>query len=487
MYKYQNRRRKRAQLALIYGLMVIAVLSIVAVLFLIIQGYRFNRYDGKIEQGGLVQFNSRPTGASVSVDGMVLSAQTASRITLTSGTHDITMTRDGYTTWKKTVDVKAGSVLWLNYAQLIPTAPTISTAATLRGSVTPLTTPNYKELALVEVATEPNITLVTLDTDSPRTTRLEIPATAYTAPAEGESSEFSLMSWDKSGRYLLVKHVVGAKTEYLSVDTDDAARSRDLSTSLGVEIADVKYSYADSATAYILTSSHELRRADLNQTTISGPLATNVAEFAMTDQTTMTFSTLPDEAGARTVGYVSAGQTVAKQIQKFDDIGTTPLHIATGTYYGDRYVAIAHGNTADIYTGSLPSSDSTAALSLKKYANFSIDGGAEHLGFSPDQYRFVYASNGATVMTYDLELKKSARVTLQAPLDGDVVWMDGYHIISTAGGNGYYYDFDGTNGQLFASGTLAQPATLASGEKYIYYFVQADGGVKLQRLRTVTN
>lgn len=67
--------------------MVLSVISIVVVLILITQGYRFNHFDGKLEQGGLVQFNSRPTGATVSVDGMALANRTASKITLSTGPH----------------------------------------------------------------------------------------------------------------------------------------------------------------------------------------------------------------------------------------------------------------------------------------------------------------------------------------------------------------------------------------------------------------
>ena len=147
MYHAPSKRKKRTQLAFIYFLMVLSVVSIVVVLILITQGYRFNHFDGKLEQGGLVQFNSRPTGATVSVDGMALANRTASKITLSAGPHEVMISREGYTTWKKTVNVKPGSVLWLNYAQLLPVAPKVSTGATYTGVVTPLVAPNHKKLA----------------------------------------------------------------------------------------------------------------------------------------------------------------------------------------------------------------------------------------------------------------------------------------------------------------------------------------------------
>jgi flagellar basal body-associated protein FliL len=81
MYHTPSKRRKRVQLTFIYMLMVLSIVSIVFVLILVVQGYRYNSYDGKVEQGGLVQFDSRPSGATVSVDDITLSARTASHST----------------------------------------------------------------------------------------------------------------------------------------------------------------------------------------------------------------------------------------------------------------------------------------------------------------------------------------------------------------------------------------------------------------------
>ena len=109
-----NKRRLRLQLTFVYGIMILAVVAIVAVLVLVVQGYRFNRYDGKLEQGGLVQFDSQPSGATVSADNSVLANKTASKIVLSAGNHTVTIGKDGYSTWKKDVVVKPGTVLWLN-------------------------------------------------------------------------------------------------------------------------------------------------------------------------------------------------------------------------------------------------------------------------------------------------------------------------------------------------------------------------------------
>ena len=190
MHKHRNKRRLRIQLTFVYTLMGLAVLSILTILVLVIQGYRYNRFDGKVEQGGLVQFNSRPTGATVTVDDETLANKTASKVTLTAGTHTVTMARDGYSTWKKDVLVKPGTVLWLNYARLFPNSPKVATAANFEGVATALPSPNHRLMAVVPKSTEPEITLASLNDDTPQITKVAVQGSSYNAPAEGGGRGF---------------------------------------------------------------------------------------------------------------------------------------------------------------------------------------------------------------------------------------------------------------------------------------------------------
>lgn len=465
--------------------MGLAVLSILTILVLVIQGYRYNRYDGKVEQGGLVQFNSRPTGATVTVDDATLANKTASKVTLTAGAHTVTMTKDGYTSWKKDVVVKAGGILWLNYARLLPTSLAVSQAASFSGVASALPAPNQKTMVVLPVDTEPEITLVTLNDTTPKSTKLTIPATAYTAPDEGQAQAFSLLQWDKDNNLLLVRHTYGDKTEYISFDTRDAT-AHNITKELGIEIADIDYSLQDSNVLYVLTTAHELRRVTLGSATVSGPLATNVDSVAVDESRVIAYTTLADADGVRTVGYVTQGNNTAKTLFSYDSLGTAGLQVATGNYYGQHYVAVLRGETLVILRGDLPASDSTADVSLKKIAQLTIADGGDHLGFSPASNRMVYVGRGSKVVTYDLELLVNATVTLQSPLTRDVQWLDEFHIMAT-GGTAHFYDYDGTNGQQFAASALDQPAVMSNNEKYLYYFATVDDGVALQRVKLTTD
>ena len=191
MYHTPSKRRKRVQLTFIYTLMVLSIVSIVFVLILVVQGYRYNSYDGKVEQGGLVQFDSRPSGATVSVDDITLSARTASKITLSSGRHTVKMTRDGYNTWQKNVSVTPGGVLWLNYARMLPSELQVSRAAEYEGVADAQASPDAKKILVLPVAQAPSLAVTTINTDTPKTTTLALPDTLYTHPVNGAEQRFA--------------------------------------------------------------------------------------------------------------------------------------------------------------------------------------------------------------------------------------------------------------------------------------------------------
>lgn len=498
MSNNRSKRRLRVQLAFIYMLMAIAVISIVAILVLVVQGYRYNQRDGKVEQGGLVQFDSRPSGATVNVDGIDLANRTASRITLTAGQHVITMSHDGYTDWKKTVTVKPGNVLWLNYSRLFPSTPTVSTATTYATDTvaSALPSPDKKTMAVIATATTPEITLTSLNTDSPVTTTMTIPDAAYTVPSQAVAQQFSLVEWDKDSHLLLIKHTYGDAVEYISFDTRNAT-AYNITTRLGIDATQMIYSLDSSDVVYIVTQSHEIRRGDIVHTTLSGPLVDNVSSITMTEQDRVIYTTNVDDQGKRTVGYISPSATKAKTITSYTGLSDGILEASSGEYYNDRYIAILHGTVLDILKGNLPSSDAASATSLTRVARISITNGATMVGFSPDDNRMVYVVHGVSVTTYDLELGTVSQATLAAATPAQVQsqvsvtpglqWFDGYHFM-TSGGPLYVYDYDGTNGRLIENNTASnQPAIFADGDKYIYYFVSYGTTVKLQRVRVTTS
>src|SRR5690606_11657546 len=143
------------------------------------------------------------------------------KTTLAPGQHAITMSRSGYLPWQKTVEVYGGTILWLNYARLIPADRPVEHIATLSSITSTVASPNRKLYAMTTEKTSPSIQLATIDTDTPQVRTLQLPETSYTTPVAQGSDAFLVTSWDESSRYLLVEHRYDDTTEWIVVDTED--------------------------------------------------------------------------------------------------------------------------------------------------------------------------------------------------------------------------------------------------------------------------
>ena len=106
------RRRQSLKILISESIMVLAVVITVIILAFLVSGYWLNS-DFKIERNGLLQVSSVPTGADVYIDGESawLQRTNTSKI-LSSGEHSIKLTKDGYDTWSKTVNISNVSFIY---------------------------------------------------------------------------------------------------------------------------------------------------------------------------------------------------------------------------------------------------------------------------------------------------------------------------------------------------------------------------------------
>jgi hypothetical protein len=488
MYHPPSKRKQLIQRLVVYGLMSVSVLALVTVLVFIMLGYQFNGSDGKIEQGGLVQFSSTPGGASVGIDSKNLGTQTSARTTMTQGSHYITMNKTGYRQWQKTVAVVPGSVLWLNYTRLVPTTLKPTAVATYGALSDSNVSPDRKWLAVKEDPATAAIQMVNISGSTIKTSTIELPAASYTAPSEGQTQSFVVAQWDPSSRYLLVKHTYdGVKNEWLVVDIQRPATAKNMTTLLGFDASNVIFSNTNSNVLYGLVG-QDLRKIDLGAVTLSGPLASNVAEFSLYQNSTIIYTTLPDPVShARTVGYYSDGASKVRTIRSYADDGQPPLHMALGSYYGDTYVAIAYGDDVEVLTGDLPRSDASDASALHTVTTMTVPGGILNLSIITSG-RFVVAQTADGYAVYDLELKKTTTTTLKGPsLATEALhWLDGYIVWSDRDGTLRTTEFDGANQQDIMPVTPGFSVTLSPDGTYLYGFLKtAEGKYELQRVRMI--
>ncbi len=477
----------RLRLTLVYTLMVLSVAGLVALLFFIMSGYRFNRYDGKVEQGGLVQFDTKPGGADIWVDQAHLGNKTPTKITVTAGTHTISMWRDGYHEWRKNVVVGGGTILWLDYARLVPKILQELTVIPDTKPSSSVASSDSKQLAYVMDATQPVVSVVNLDTDTPKAENITIPATVYTAPAANEASTFTVDSWSNDGRYLLIRHAYGQKLEWLTLDTNGSHDAVNISALFSIETNDVQFSLSDASILYLLTSAGELRRGDVKAGTLASAMVSNVESFSQFDNSTLTFVTKVDALTKnRSVGYVTSGASAPRLVRSFADDGATAVRFAIQRYYNQNHFVIAYGTQVDILTGDLPSSDVKNPAALETLATFTVAGGVSEIIPSPDSHRFVMLRSDTGVSVYDLELKQVGRVEFSRPIG--VMWTDEFHYATVAAGGAVrLYDFDGTNGHDLLTSSIGGAVAMTPNGKYFYGFTTGQATPELTRVKLLTN
>jgi hypothetical protein len=488
MYRRPSKKKELIKRIITYVAMTLSVLAIVSVLILVILGYRIDSDNGRIEQGALLQFDSSPSGASVAVDGKNLGSTTSTKTTVLAGTHKLVVQKSGYQPWQKSVDVKAGTLTWLNYILLVPISHSAQSVATYSSLYASLGTPDGKEMLVQQSPSDPTFQVVNLQSDDIKSTTVTIPTTAYSeATTAGMTHTFTISQWDAGDRYVLVQHTYGDKKEWLVLDTKNVAASKNVTTSLDLDISHIVFSGTSGNILYALSGT-DIRKLDLSAGTISRSLVSNVTNFDLYQPDIITYTgTDPVDATKSVVGFYRDGDSAPHVLRSVTTDPNAPLHIATTHYFNEDYVAISEGNKVDITAGSYPSSGSDDNSSLAPFATFTFATNVDSLSFSI-KGDYLLAQAGATVESYNIEHMLTDDYTLTTDTNVTVPslqWLDDAHTWSDYGGNLIMREYDGANAVTLNQSVSGQGVALTQNDKYIYSLGKTASGYDLQRVRLI--
>jgi PEGA domain len=482
----QLTREQLIKRILVYASMSVSVIVIVWLLMLAVLGYSFNSKDNRLEQGGLLQFASVPSGATITLDQQQLGSHTPTKTTADASSHTVMMNLKGYRPWSKTIDLKAGEIGWLSYARLVPTDPKAENVRSFPALAGMLGSPDRKWIALIEDTAKPDITIANVQNSKVELTALILPVGTYTQPSAGKVQAFSLDSWSQNGQFMLVKHVYDdTKAEWLLVNREDATKTKDISMRLGLVSDKVQFADSDGKTALALTDAM-VRRLNFADETLSRPLFTNGAEFSPQGDNTVLYTTMPDPTTKqRIAGYMTKDMEVGQTLATFPDDGQQ-MHVAMADYFSEHYVATAHGTRVTVRTGDLPTTDNKG--SLKNLATFTAPAPVLRLTFSSNG-RFVIAETGAGYVVYDLELSKTDATILKdvAAPARPLRWLDAFMTWYDSGAMLRLYEFDGANQQNIVPVAEGYDVVMSPDQKYLYSIGHDAAGLSLQRVRMVLN
>ncbi len=481
----KSKQRELISRIAVYALMTFSVAALVILSLMYVLGYRFDSTSHRVEQSGLVQFLTQPSGATVEVNGITLPQKTTTKESVLPGDHEFVMWREGYETWRKTLTIKAGTITWLNYTRLIPKERPVEVVDEIATVSDVLTSPNRKYLALIPDESKPNVRFYSVTQSTVPGAKTVVLDTAVYAEASnsGAAHRFVLESWDQNDRRIILKHIYGEKktVEWLIVDRDTGTTT---SMTQQMDVALDKLVFADtSGENFYGLSNSDVRRIDIARGTLSRPIISDVTNFWLHDETeTLSYVEQANATGYRAVGVVKRDHKPVT-LYRSDSELSSPLTIRAARYFGTDYVVVQDGQKVMLYSGTFPEDENDA---MKKRYSTTADHAITDLQFSPTG-RFVVVQQGAQFVTYDIERSVLSPLATLAGKGAaaPIRWLDDFMIWSDRSGELVTREFDGANEHVISEVATGFDVALSPNGRYLYSLGKTKTGYQLQRVKLI--
>jgi hypothetical protein len=441
-------RRQSLRIIISEAIMVIAVAATVVVLAMVVSGYWLNS-DFKVERQGMLQINSVPTGAKVSVDGDAPWFQrTNTSKVLSGGEHEVVLSKDGYDTWSKTVNVKEGLLYRLNYPYLFLKERYKESVYDTTTATFATVSPNHKLMLLANNTTKWE--LVDLDSDQIKPSVVDVSKVSSIASPLSETEvglfkgEILSAEWDGANEHVLFKVRMEDGIKWVLLDVKNVSKSVNLTREFAAEFNTVDI-FDYSADNLLVTRGGNLHRIDVNSRQISAILISDIVNFDYYESE---------------IVYATKDSVFFRRLSSDEPTLVTATsdktQVLISKFYDEKYIYIIEGINVSIFKKE----------SLEKAASFK-------LGFIPEAVKagyggeFIIMTAGDKIATLDME---AMQVREWATGSVDYGWLNQYMVYAVKDGELSAYDFDGFNHRVLAANVSHRfPATITS-EKWLYYF-----------------
>lgn len=486
MHPRPSRTKELARRTVIYAIMVFSVIGLLIILMMMVLGYQYDINTRSVERTGLVQYNSFPRPASVSVDGTTV-GRTQTKSNVLPGVRQFSISLNGYEPWQKALNIEEGTVTWLNYARLVPVDRVVSSSLSFPSIGAAMASPDSRFMAIWRNDTAgPALGVVDFRSSGSPSVREHVLTMDQIGGLEeeqpAEERDFSIVGWSSNSRYFITRHSYKLSdgtghVEWLWTDRDSIGSTVNLSKLLGLPIDDVRP--MEGRDVFLVTDG-DVRQASVSNGSISKPLISNVTSFEVRDDDTITYSaeTITDQtlgvwrrSGAEPVSIVSL--PLGGDGGKYQILGSR--------YFGKDTIAVSSGQQVTFYRGDMPTTDDGLAAFLQTATSFTFGRQVERLHFSSNG-RFLVAEDDAGYMTFDIERRDISQV-IRKYSPSNIAWLDGYHLAQIdESGELIMQEFDGLNSAKLLSVTPGYDCLITQDNKYTYCWHQGEEIIELRRL-----
>lgn len=444
-----EKRARRQSLKIIISeiVMVIAVVSMVAVLAFIVSGYWINA-DFEVERQGMLQVNSIPVGATVSVDGDAPWYQrTNTSKILSGGEHTIMLTKDGYDSWSKTVSISEGLLYRLNYPYLFLKDRTKESVYDATTTTFATVSPDRKLLLLANNTT--SWTLLELDNDKPKSSIINVAPVLTSGVASSATAVFSgkILSakWDSANGHTLLKINNNEQIEWVLLDVKNPLKSVNLTREFATDFSDMRI-FDNSANTLLAVRNGNLHKINVEARQISAVIIEKALAYDFYDSDII---------------YISDDVLSILKSNGDNQILAAELSVAnpkilTAKFYDNHYIFIISPSNIAVYLKD----------GFKEVDSFAIN-------FIPETVKvgyggeFVIINNGTNFATLDMESMQLTEWTINS---NHYDWINNYMMYSVSNGVLSVYDFDGLNHRELSSNVSDRFPVTITNNKWLYYF-----------------
>ena len=337
MDKKRQRRIQSIRLIITEAVMIVVTVIMVIILTFIAMGYKFNQ-DGELSQNGLVQISTTPSGATVILDGETLFARTDTSRSLSAGDHTIELSRAGYDSWRKTIEIRSGWLYKLDYPRLFKQERETTEVQKFENGLEFLSmSPNRNSILYAD---EDSSTWHWLKVRSDDVQTVDISVAELFGLATAENpfdfpGVIRSIQWSDDGDRVLVDWVNGEVQNYVVVNLSRPENSLNLTTAFGMNFAKVLPA-SSSADRLMVLENGNLRTISTGNKEMSQILLSNIADFANYESETL-FVTLPNGEGVSTIGYYVEGNQTPITLQTVAGAG---VDLAISKYLDDFVVGL---------------------------------------------------------------------------------------------------------------------------------------------------
>lgn len=466
--------RRRHNIMVIVGYVLIGIALLLATVILVFVAYGFGFRNGQVVQSGLLFVSSTPQPAQLYIDGVRYKSNTNTKLTLPAGTYNLLLRRAGYRDWYRSVTVVGGDVQSYVYPLLFPASLTTNTKQDYTGTPTVASeSPDRRWLLIGRPESPAVFDLYDLHNPTRQPVLLTLPGDLLTAGTGTQT--LSVVTWASDNTHVLLKYVIGAQTEYILLDRSAPQQSVNLSKVLSLPTSNIDVRLSNGRYDRYLelnTVTHTLSRAAL-----LSPQAVTYIDNALSYIT----------SGDNIVIYATPDPTDAKQVNidiydgsstytiRHDAAGTNYL-LDAATYQGNLYIAVAitGENVGFIYqnpVSQLTNEQLGIAVPVQVFHITAPD----YVAFSPGG-QYVVFEHGLSAASYDFSNLQGFTYSVPGALDAaqtHMSWIDGARLTYVSKGQIVVVDYDGKNRQVLVSGDARYLAYFDSDNKFLYALVPA--------------